>query len=87
METYEERLEELFAADEQVISILTVRGRGRASGAEVELAHNAGVWTIRDGKIVRLVWFPTREEALEAAVGRAVERTPVIGHQRRSGAR
>ena len=25
------------------------------------------VWTIRNGKVVRVVWFPTREEALEAA--------------------
>jgi len=27
----------------------------------------AGVWTIHDGKIIRVVWFPTRPEALEAA--------------------
>jgi ketosteroid isomerase-like protein len=27
----------------------------------------AGVWTIRDGKIVHVVWFQTRDEALEAA--------------------
>jgi ketosteroid isomerase-like protein len=26
-----------------------------------------GVWTIRGGKIVRVVWFPTREEAFQAA--------------------
>jgi hypothetical protein len=29
--------------------------------------HHAGVWTLRDGKITRVVWFATREEALEAA--------------------
>jgi len=28
---------------------------------------HAGVWTIRDGKVVQVVWFPGREEALGAA--------------------
>jgi ketosteroid isomerase-like protein len=65
-EHVEPDLEELIAADEHVISVETTRGRGRASGAEVELPHFA-VWTIREGKIDRVVWFGTREEALEAA--------------------
>lgn len=25
------------------------------------------LWTIRDGKVVRVVWYPTRAQALEAA--------------------
>ena len=25
------------------------------------------VWTLREGKVARVVWLPTREEALEAA--------------------
>ncbi len=53
------------APGEHVISAVTRRGRGRASGAEVKLAL-ALVWTIRDGKVVRVVWFPSREEALQA---------------------
>ena len=57
--------EELIDADEQVISVVTRRGRGRASGAAVEW-HVALVWTLREGRVVRLVWFPTREEALGA---------------------
>jgi ketosteroid isomerase-like protein len=65
-EHVEPDLEELIEADEQVISVETTRGRGRASGVEVELPHYA-VWTIRDGKINRVVWFGTREEALAAA--------------------
>jgi ketosteroid isomerase-like protein len=65
-EHVEPELEELIDADEHVISVETTRGRGRASGVEVELPHYA-VWTIRDGKIERVVWFATREEALEAA--------------------
>jgi ketosteroid isomerase-like protein len=62
---YEEKLEELIDAGESVVSVLTGRGRGRASGVEVEMTV-AGVWTVRDGQVIRSVWFPTREEALEA---------------------
>lgn len=54
------------AGGDRVISVVTRRGRGRASGAEVELSV-ALVWTIREDKVVRLVWFRTRTEALEAA--------------------
>lgn len=57
--------EELIEAGEQVISVLRVRGRGRTSGIELEY-HPAGVWTLRRRKIVRVVWFATRDDALEA---------------------
>lgn len=60
---YEELID---AGDEQVIAVVTRRGRGRASGAEVEL-HVALLWTLREGKVVRVVWFPARADALEAA--------------------
>jgi hypothetical protein len=46
---------------------VTTRARGRKSGAEVELKRNAGVWTVRGGQVVKVVWFSTPEEALEAA--------------------
>jgi ketosteroid isomerase-like protein len=65
-ETVTPDLEELIDAGEHAISVETTRGRGRASGVEVELSHYA-VWTVREGKIVRVVWFATRDEALEAA--------------------
>jgi ketosteroid isomerase-like protein len=64
-EEYEHDCHELIDAGDHVVSIVTDRGRGRASGAEVELS-GYGVWTIRDGKIIRVVWFRTREEALNA---------------------
>jgi ketosteroid isomerase-like protein len=57
--------EELIDASDQIIAVLTARGRGRVSGIELEY-HPAGVWTFREGKIVRVVWFATRKEALEA---------------------
>ncbi len=59
---YEELLD---AGDEQVVSVVTRRGRGRASDAEVEMSL-ALVWTLREGRVVRVVWFPSRDEALEA---------------------
>ena len=58
--------EELIDAGDQVVSIVTRHARGRASGIEVERPF-ALVWTVRDGKVVRVVWFLARAEALEAA--------------------
>jgi len=66
-EGYEEDVEELIDAGQHVVAVITGRGRGRASGTDVEAAFIV-VWTILDGKVVRLVWYPTREAAL-AAVG------------------
>jgi ketosteroid isomerase-like protein len=58
-------LEELIDTGDRVIAIETTRGRGRTSGLSVELPH-VSVWTIRKGKIIRVQWFATRDEALEA---------------------
>ena len=63
---YDEAVQELIDAGEHVIVVATGRGRGRASGAEVGWTQY-GVWTLREGKIVRVAWFGTREAALEAA--------------------
>ena len=65
-EQYDEAVEELIEAGEHVIVVATGQGRGRASGAEVQWTQY-GVWTIREGKIVRVAWFGTRGQALEAA--------------------
>ena len=66
-ETIEDVLEELIDAGEQrVVSIMVQRGRGRASG--VEVADRLGtVWTLQEAKVIRVVWFPSRDAALEAA--------------------
>ena len=58
--------EELIDAGEHVISVVTRRARGRVSGVAVERPF-ALVWTVHDGRVVRVVWFPSRDEALEAA--------------------
>src|SRR3954471_4900133 len=54
------------APGEHVISVVTRQARGRASGAEVTL-EIALLWTIRDERVVRVVWFPSRDDALAAA--------------------
>jgi ketosteroid isomerase-like protein len=63
---YEDSCDELIDAGRHVISVVHSEAHGRASGAKVTL-RQYGVWTIREGKVVRVVWLPTREEALEAA--------------------
>ena len=67
-ENIEDDFNELLDAGDDVITVVAAqRARGRTSGIESEEPARAGVWTIRDGKIARVVWFPTRAEALEAA--------------------
>ena len=66
-ETFEDEVQELIDTGEKVLSVVTSRGRGRASGIEIEWPGQAGLWTIRNGKIVHVAWFSDREEALEAA--------------------
>ena len=66
-ENLRDDIEELIDAGDHVISVVTTRATGRASGIEVEWKHNVGLWTVRDGRIVRIQWLPSREEALEAA--------------------
>jgi ketosteroid isomerase-like protein len=53
------------AGGDKVVSLVTRRGRGRASGAEGELRAGL-VWTLCEGKVLKVVWFPTHDEALEA---------------------
>lgn len=59
-------IHELIDAGDQVVSVVNNLGRGRVSGVEVEL-QMPGVWTIRDGRIVRAAFFTTRAEAVAAA--------------------
>jgi uncharacterized protein len=63
---YEDGYRELVEAGDRVVAVVTSRGRGRVSGAEMEWTQH-GVWEFRDGKVLRVAWFRTREEALAAA--------------------
>jgi ketosteroid isomerase-like protein len=58
--------EEFIDAGDSVITILSQRVRGRASGVELEWNSYAQVWTVQDGKIVRVEFFPNRVQAIEA---------------------
>jgi ketosteroid isomerase-like protein len=48
-----------------VVAVVHMRGRGRASGAEVA-AHGASVWTLRAGQVTGATLYQTRDQALEA---------------------
>jgi ketosteroid isomerase-like protein len=52
-----------------VLASMRQRGRGKASGAEVdhEFTH---VWTLRDGRAVRMRSFSDHEDAVQYAEGR-----------------
>ncbi len=54
------------AGQDHVLVLVRDRGRQRGSDAKVELLA-ASVWTLRDGKIARIEFHTSREEALEAA--------------------
>jgi ketosteroid isomerase-like protein len=56
----------LVDAGESVVLWVHHTGRGRGSGIEID-QHFAQVWTLRDGRAVGMVMYPTFEEALEAA--------------------
>jgi ketosteroid isomerase-like protein len=58
--------ERIIEAEEHVVSVETWRGRGRASGVEIEMPQ-ACIWSISDGKITRMIRYGDPAEALEAA--------------------
>jgi ketosteroid isomerase-like protein len=57
--------EEFIDAGDRVVAVLRVHATGRESGVEVERLDGA-VWTLRDGKLIRLDYYGSKAEALEA---------------------
>ena len=57
---------EIIDAGEKVVIAIHMSGRGRGSGIDVE-ADLFHVVTARDDKAVRIEWYASRDEALEAA--------------------
>jgi ketosteroid isomerase-like protein len=53
------------ADDDTVVLIGRVRERGRASGIEVE-SRGAGVWTLREGKVIGFRIYQSSDGALKA---------------------
>ena len=59
-------VEELIDCGGRVVAVICERETGRTSGAAVEPSHVA-VWTLTDGKVVRMQMFDDRDQALKAA--------------------
>jgi ketosteroid isomerase-like protein len=64
-EDYEVVPEEFVDSGDQVVVTVRLGGRGRGSGVQID-ARFYDVYTLRDGKIVRMDQFTERSEALEA---------------------
>jgi uncharacterized protein len=58
-------LDEVIDAGDQVVAVSRLVARSHTTGLELEQAV-AFVWTLRDGRAVRLDPYATREEALRA---------------------
>lgn len=57
---------EFVEVGDQVVVMVQQSGKGKLSGVEVD-QHFAQVWTLRGGKLARMVMYPDRESAIEAA--------------------
>ena len=66
MEGPGDRCDDLIDAGDRVISVVTSIARGKSSGAEVQRVHY-GVWSFSRGKVRRVAWYGSKEEALKAA--------------------
>ena len=61
-------LERLVDAGDVVVALLgRTTARGKMSGVEVDMPPWAQVWTLRDGKVVRMRIYPEHADALEVA--------------------
>ena len=59
-------LEEVIGRGDRVFLMVRFQGRGRASGIEIDNRHYE-VYTLRDGKVLRIDEYEQRAKALEAA--------------------
>jgi ketosteroid isomerase-like protein len=58
-------VERLVDAGDRVVSIQTIRGRGRGSGLDIE-ARSASIWTLLECRVTRVEVGIDPQEALEA---------------------
>jgi ketosteroid isomerase-like protein len=64
-EDYRQERDEIVDAGDEVIVAVRESGRGKGSGLALE-RRTFGVWTLRDGRAVRIRFYSTMAEALEA---------------------
>ena len=57
---------EFIDGGDRVVDVSRAMGRGRGSGAIVEM-HFSNLWTVRDGRLVACTSYSDQAEALEAA--------------------
>ena len=60
-----------------MVALGVLHGHVRAAGMEIDSPHGQ-IWTFRDGQVVRMRWFNTHREALEAAGVREWWREQVV---------
>ena len=58
--------EVIAARDDKLVVAVNEHGRGKTSGADV-VRTTYGLWIMREGRAIRITFFETRAEALEAA--------------------
>jgi ketosteroid isomerase-like protein len=63
---YRMEVDEYVDAGDSVVILFRESGRGKGSGVRIEQSV-AGVWALRDGKVVRVTPFLDRSEARRAA--------------------
>jgi ketosteroid isomerase-like protein len=61
-----EPVEFIDAGEERVVAVIANRGRGRGSGAPMEI-EVGWLYEMRDGKVTRARAFISKQQALEAA--------------------
>jgi ketosteroid isomerase-like protein len=64
-ESYRTEVEDLIDAGDEIVVLVRDYGRRTGMGVEVSVVA-ASIWTVRDGKIAKAVFYPNRGEALEA---------------------
>jgi uncharacterized protein len=73
-------VEDYVDAGEHVVTIITQRGRSKATGIPVEMSF-AQVWTFRDGQAIRMQMYANPDEALETVgCGSRAEHRPGRDH-------
>jgi ketosteroid isomerase-like protein len=64
-ESWDSEALDLIDAGDRVVAIVRSRAKGRHSGVEVERVDGS-VWTLRAGKVTRVDYYGSREEAFRA---------------------
>jgi ketosteroid isomerase-like protein len=62
---WELEVEDFIDAGEDVVAIVNQRGRSKATGIPVEMRF-AQVWTLRDGRAIRMQMYASTEEAVRS---------------------